>query len=61
MKIGGINMKTAIRLKRQYTKEDYNIYKSLEQSLAEVKLIKEGKIKAKTWREILEEIERDEN
>ena len=61
-KIGGINMNTITRLTGKKTKDDSKyctIYKSLEESLKEVKLIKEGKIKPKTWQELLDELDND--
>lgn len=64
-KIGGVNMEAIARLKGKFTKEKTSkgycsIYKSLEESLKEVQLIKNGKIKPKTWRELLEELKEDE-
>lgn len=61
-KIGGVNMNTIARFKGRLTKEKTSerycsVYESLEESLKEVKLIREGKIKAKTWQEFLEELE----
>ncbi len=52
------------RLTGKETKDKKNskyctVYKSLEESLKEVKLIKEGKIKPKTWQEILERIDKN--
>lgn len=61
-KIGGINMSTVTRLtntKDKTSKRYCSVYESLEESLKEVKLIKEGKIKPKTWQELLEELNED--
>lgn len=63
-KIGGINMNTIARLNGKLTKEKASerycsVYESLEQSLKEVKLIKEGKIKPKTWQELLKELKEE--
>lgn len=63
-KIGGINMNTIARLNGKLTKEKASerycsVYESLEQSLKEVKLIKEGKIKPKSWRNLLDELRAD--
>ncbi len=60
-KIGGVNMNTIARLTgkitKDKTKERYcSVYESLKESLKEVKLIKQGKIKPKTWRELLKEL-----
>ncbi len=63
-KIGGVNMDAIAHLTGRLTKEKENkryctVYESLEQSLKEVKLIKDGKIKPKTWRELLKELKED--
>lgn len=61
-KIGGVNMNTVARLtntKEKLSKRYCNIYESLEESLKEVKLIKEGKIKPKSWRDLLNELKKD--
>lgn len=61
-KIGGVNMDTVARLtntKEKLSKRYCSVYESLEESLKEVKLIKEGKIKPKTWKELLEELKED--
>lgn len=61
-KIGGINMSTVTRLtntKEKKSQRYCSVYESLEESLKEVKLIKEGKIKPKTWEELLEELKKD--
>lgn len=59
-KIGGINMNAIARLKGKLTKEKTterycNVYKSLKESLKEVKLHKQGKIHLDTWDEFLQE------
>lgn len=64
-KIGGVSMDTIARLTRNITKDKKDkryctVYESLEQSLQEVKLIKEGKIKPKTWDELYEELKHNE-
>ena len=51
-KIGGVNMNTTVHYK--FTK--YSIQESLKQSIKEVKLIKKGQIKTKTWRELLNDL-----
>lgn len=61
-KIGGVNMNTIARftgkLTKDKTSERYcSVYESLKESLKEVKLIREGKIQAKTWQEFLKELE----
>lgn len=61
-KIGGVNMNTVARLtntKEKLSKRYCSVYESLEESLKEVKLIKEGKIKPKSWRELLNELKED--
>lgn len=63
-KIGGVNMNTIARFTGKLTKEKTperycSVYESLKESLKEVKLIREGKIKPKTWRELLEELKED--
>ena len=57
-KIGGVSMSTiSARLTKEKTAQRYcSVYESLEQSLKEVKLIKEGKIKPKTWDELYKEL-----
>lgn len=57
-------MNTVTRYKRQITKEKQNerycsVYESLEESLKEVKLIREGKIKPKTWDELYKELKEE--
>lgn len=64
-KIGGVNMDTIARLTHKLTKDKKDkryctVYESLEESLKEVKLIKEGKIKPKTWDELYEELKHNE-
>jgi len=60
-KIGGIKMSTAIRLtdnsKKNKKNERYcSVQESFEQSLKEIKLIEEGKIQPKPWRELMKEL-----
>ena len=60
-KIGGINMNTITRYAGKFTREKTSerycsVYESLEESLKEVMLIKQGKIKPKTWKQVLEEL-----
>ena len=57
-KIGGVNMEAIARLTGKFTKEKApkrycSVYESLEESLKEVKLHKEGKINLDTWDEYL--------
>ena len=55
-KIGGINMSTVTRLTntKDKTSERYcSVYESLEESLKQVKLHREGKIHLDTWEEYL--------
>lgn len=57
-KIGGVNMEAIARLTGKFTKEKApkrycSVYESLEESLKEVKLHKEGKIHLDTWDEYL--------
>lgn len=64
-KIGGVNMNTIARFTGKLTKEKTperycSVYESLKESLKEVKLIREGKIKTKTWQEFLKELEEDD-
>ncbi len=52
-------MSTITRLTntKEKTSQRYcSVYESLEESLKEVKLIKEGKIKPKTWEQLLKEL-----
>lgn len=63
-KIGGVNMNTVAHLTAKPTKEKAperycSVYESLKQSLKEVKLIKQGKIKTKNWRKLLNELNED--
>jgi len=63
-KIGGVNMNAIARLTGKVTKDKASkrycsVYESLEESLKEVKLIKEGKLKPKTWKELLDELKED--
>lgn len=60
-KIGGVNMNAIAHLKGKLTKDKTSkrycsVYESLDESLKEVKLIKEGKTKAKTWDELYAEL-----
>lgn len=41
--------------------KEYNLREALEESLHEVKLIKEEKIKAKTWDELYEELKENKD
>lgn len=62
-KIGGINMSTVTRLTntKEKTSQRYcSVYESLEESLKEVKLIKEGKIQPKSWKELYNDLKKDE-
>ena len=64
-KIGGVNMNTVARLTGKITKEKTterycSVYESLKESLKEVKLIRQGKIKPKTWQEFLKELEEED-
>ena len=53
-KIGGINMNAITNLKGKKIQEEYcSIYKSIEESLKQVKLHREGKIHLDTWEEYL--------
>lgn len=61
-KIGGVSMEAIARLRGKLTKDKTSkrycsVYESLEESLKEVKLMKEGKIKPKTWDELYEELQ----
>ena len=59
-KIGGVNMNTTYNFTGNITKQKcYNIYEALKESLKEVKLIKQGKIEAKTWDELYEELKQN--
>lgn len=63
-KIGGVNMNAIARLKNKPTKEKEterycSVYESLSQSLKEMKLIRQGKLKPKTWEEFKEELEKE--
>lgn len=39
-------------------KKNNDLYKKLEESLKEVRLIKEGKMETKTWEEFVEELKK---
>lgn len=63
-KIGGVNMNAIAHLKGKLTKDKTSkrycsVYESLDESLKEVKLIKDGKIKPKTWDELYAELKND--
>ena len=63
-KIGGVNMGTITRLKGKLTKDNAterycSVYESLEESLKEVKLHREGKIHLDTWSEYLAKKHKD--
>ncbi len=63
-KIGGVNMNAVARLTGKFTKEKTterycSVCESLKESLKEVKLIKNGKIKSQSWRELLKELDED--
>lgn len=63
-KIGGVNMNTITRLtqrtKDKPIKRYCTVYESLRQSLKEVKLHRQGKIKLNTWDEFLENLKKEE-
>lgn len=64
-KIGGVNMNTITHLTVKPTKEKTperycSVYESLKESLKEMKLIRKGKMKAKTWEEFKKELENEE-
>ena len=57
-------MEAIARLKGKFTKEKApkrycSVYESLEESLKEMKLIRQGKIKATTWEEFKKELENE--
>lgn len=63
-KIGGVNMNAIARLTGKLTKDKKDkryctICESLEQSLKEVKLHKEGKIHLDTWDNFLKELKNE--
>lgn len=60
-KIGGVNMNaiSSKLTKEKKTPRYCTVYESLDESLKEVKLIKQGKIKAKTWKELFKELKED--
>ena len=60
-KIGGVNMNaiSSGNTKDKTTQRYCTVYESLDESLKEVKLIKQGKIKAKTWKELFKELKED--
>lgn len=60
-KIGGVNMGAIARFKGKLTKEKTSkrycsVYESLEESLKEVKSIKNGKTQPKSWDELYGEL-----
>lgn len=57
-KIGGVSMNTiSSKLTKEKTPQRYcSIQESLRESLKEVKLIKQGKIKAKSWKDLFKEL-----
>lgn len=57
-KIGGVSMNTISgKLTKEKTPQRYcSIQESLRESLKEVKMIKQGKIKGKSWRELFKEL-----
>lgn len=64
-KIGGVNMNTIAQFKGKLTKEKTSkrycsVYESLRESLKEVKLHKEGKIRLDTWDEFAKELKKNE-
>lgn len=64
-RIVGVNMNAITQLSGKISEKKsnnkYEIYKSLEESIKEVKLIKAGKIKPKTWDKLYEELKQKEN
>lgn len=49
------------KLTKEKTMERYcSVYESLEESLKEVKLIKQGKIKTKSWKELYDNLKDNE-
>ena len=63
-KLGGVNMNTVAhlgKLTKEKTTERYcSVYESLKESLKEVKLIKQGKAKTKSWKELYNDLKSDE-
>ena len=65
-KIGGVNMEAIARLTGKLTKDrkckkqkrNCTVYQSLDESLKEVKLHKEGKIKLRTWNDLYKDLKR---
>lgn len=60
-KIGGVNMEAIARLRGKLTKDKTpkrycSVYESLEESLKEVKLHRQGKIHLDTWDEFYKEL-----
>lgn len=61
-KIGGVNMNaiSSSDTKDKTTQRYCTVYESLDESLKQVKSIKQGKIKAKTWKELYEELKENQ-
>lgn len=65
-KIGGVNMEAIARLTGKLTKDrkckkqkrNCTVYQSLDESLKEVKLHKEGKIQLRTWNDLYKDLKR---
>lgn len=57
-KIGGVSMNAiSSKLTKEKTPQRYcSIQESLSESLEEVKMIKQGKIKAKSWKDLFSEL-----
>ena len=57
-KIGGVSMNAiSSKLTKEKTPQRYcSIQESLSESLKEVKMIKQGKIKAKSWKDLFKEL-----
>lgn len=60
-KIGGVNMGAiSTKFTKEKTTQRYcSVYESLEESLKEVKLHREGKTELKTWDELYKELQED--
>lgn len=61
-KIGGVNMSAISgKLTKEKTIGRYcSVYESLEGSLKEIKLIKQGKVKTKSWKELYNNLKNNE-
>lgn len=65
-KIGGVNMEAIARLAGKLTKDkkskkdkrDCTVYESLDKSLEEVKLHRQGKIKLGTWKDLYNDLKK---